>query len=136
MANGPSVIVFDVNETLSDMAPMRDRFAQIGCPPDHARLWFASLLRDGFALTAAGDMGRFAEIGAEALRILLADVHLTMAADQAVDHIMKGFMMLDVHPDVPDGVRVPQSSRVPPGYADQWSHPGRRAAVRTGRHPG
>jgi 2-haloacid dehalogenase len=105
MANEPSVIVFDVNETLSDMAPMRDRFAQIGCPPDHARLWFASLLRDGFALTAAGDMGRFAEIGAEALRILLTDVHLTMAADQAVDYIMKGFMMLDLHPDVPDGVR-------------------------------
>jgi 2-haloacid dehalogenase len=36
---------------------------------------------------------------------LLTDVHLTMAADEAVDHIMRGFMLLDVHPDVPDGVR-------------------------------
>jgi len=48
------VVVFDVNETLSDMAPLAQRFADIGAPPALARLWFAALLRDGFARTAAG----------------------------------------------------------------------------------
>ena len=68
MRTAPSVIVFDVNETLSDMSPLADIFAETGAPASLAKLWFATLLRDGFALTAAGDNSAFAEIGAEALR--------------------------------------------------------------------
>lgn len=64
----PSTIIFDVNETLSDMSPMGQRFVEVGAPAHLAKLWFATLLRDGFALTAAGDKGTFAGIGAEALR--------------------------------------------------------------------
>jgi 2-haloacid dehalogenase len=100
----PSVIVFDVNETLSDMSPLADRFAETGAPASLAKLWFATLLRDGFALTAAGDNSAFAEIGAEALRGLLAGTDLSMETDAAVDHIMQGMAGLEVHPDVPDGV--------------------------------
>jgi hypothetical protein len=32
MRTPPSVIVFDVNETLSDMAPMAGRFTDVGAP--------------------------------------------------------------------------------------------------------
>ncbi len=63
MAGRPSVIVFDVNETLSDMAPMGQRFADVGADPRLARLWFAALLRDGFALTVAGAREDFAVLG-------------------------------------------------------------------------
>ncbi len=59
MNTAPSVIVFDVNETLSDMSPMGERFAEVGVPAQLAKLWFATLLRDGFALTAAGGNGAF-----------------------------------------------------------------------------
>ena len=52
MAVGASVVVFDVNQTLSDLAPMARRFADVGAPEHLAKLWFATLLRDGFALTA------------------------------------------------------------------------------------
>jgi len=34
MSPSASVIVFDVNETLSDMSPMAGRFADIGAPED------------------------------------------------------------------------------------------------------
>jgi hypothetical protein len=44
MSPSPSVIVFDVNETLSDMSPMAGRFADIGAPEHLAKLWFATLL--------------------------------------------------------------------------------------------
>jgi 2-haloacid dehalogenase len=98
------VIVFDVNETLSDMSPLADRFAETGAPASLAKLWFATLLRDGFALTAAGDNKAFAEIGAEALRGLLVDFNLNMEPDAAVEHIMQGMAGLGLHPDVPDGV--------------------------------
>lgn len=50
----PSVIAFDVNETLSDMAPMARRFTDVGALDFLATVWFTALLRDGFALTAAG----------------------------------------------------------------------------------
>jgi 2-haloacid dehalogenase len=33
----PSVIVFDVDETLSDMAPLAGRFAEVGAPELLAR---------------------------------------------------------------------------------------------------
>jgi 2-haloacid dehalogenase len=101
-----SVIVFDVNETLSDMSPMAERFAEIGAPAQLAKLWFATLLRDGFALTAAGGNGAFAKIGAEVLRGLLADAGIGTDPERAVEHVMAGMAGLGLHPDVPEGVRA------------------------------
>jgi len=106
VTDAASVIVFDVNETLSDMAPLAQRFTEVGAQAALAKLWFAALLRDGFALTAAGDNGRFAEIGAETLRGLLLDVPLNRRADEAVEHVMQGMGQLTVHSDVADGVRA------------------------------
>ena len=100
------VIVFDVNETLSDMAPMADRFADIGAPPHLASLWFAALLRDAFALTAAGSTERFATFAADGVRSVLHGVECNRSVDEAVQHVLDGFQDLPVHPDVPDGVRA------------------------------
>lgn len=102
----PSVIVFDVNETLSDMAPLARRFADIGAPEWLARVWFASLLRDGFALAAVGGQETFARLADGALRAALAGARLSRPAGDAVDHVLSGFSELSVHPDVPDGVRL------------------------------
>ena len=102
----PSVIVFDVNETLSDMAPLAGRFADVGAPELAAQVWFASLLRDGFALTATGGRETFGRLGEGVLRAVLAGVRLNRPADDAVDHVLAGFANLSVHPDVPDGVRI------------------------------
>ena len=43
----PTILVFDVNETLSDMSPMGQRFEDVGAPEHLAKTWFAGLLRDG-----------------------------------------------------------------------------------------
>ncbi|MGI8448933.1 MAG: haloacid dehalogenase type II [Streptosporangiaceae bacterium] len=102
----PSVIVFEVNETLSDMAPLAGRFADVGAPQLLAQVWFASLLRDGFALTATGGKEAFGRLAEGALRAVLAGVPLDRSADDAVDHVLAGFADLGVHPDVPDGVRI------------------------------
>lgn len=100
------VIAFDVNETLSDMSPMGQRFREVGATGDMARLWFATLLRDGFALAASGDNGSFANIGADVLRGLLSGAELDRPLDAAVDHVMAGMKELGVHPDVPEGIRA------------------------------
>ena len=75
-------------------------------PVSFAALWFATLLRDGFALTAVGGSGRFADIGAEVLGGLLRGVSLDRNLDEAVDHVMDGPAGLGLHPDVPEGVRA------------------------------
>jgi 2-haloacid dehalogenase len=101
----PTVVVFDVNETLSDMAPMAQRFADVGAPQTLARLWFSNVLRDGFALTCAGASQPFATVADGVLRVLLEDVDLDRPTDDAVTHVLAGFAELPVHPDVPPGMR-------------------------------
>ncbi len=108
MDSAPAVIVFDVNETLSDMTPMADRFEEIGAPRWLAETWFASVLRDGFALTAAGRNEKFASIARGALQSALGGIRgghtsgpmLTRPIGEAVEHIMNGFGELPLHADV------------------------------------
>ena len=102
----PAVLIFDVNETLSDMAPMAERFEDIGAPGHLAKTWFAGLLRDGFALTAVDGSDSFARIAAENLRVDLHSVSLNRDTEEAVEHVMEGFGGLPVHADVPDGIRA------------------------------
>lgn len=101
----PWVLIFDVNETLSDMSPMAERFEDVGAPAHLAKTWFAGLLRDGFALTAVDASDSFARIAAGALRVSLHALSLNRGTEEAVQHIMDGFGGLQVHPDVPDGIR-------------------------------
>lgn len=100
----PDVVVLDVNETLSDMAPLAQLFEQSGAPAQLARTWFASVLRDGFGLAAAGASARFTDIAADLLRSLLREAGVT-DVDPAAERILSGFSELDVHPDVPQGLR-------------------------------
>jgi len=102
----PEVLVLDVNETLSDMAPLADRFAAVGAPGDLAATWFSGVLRDGFALAVHGTAEPLATIAAEQLRSLLAGASLDRGLDDAVDHVMAGFTSLGVHDDVPEGLRA------------------------------
>jgi 2-haloacid dehalogenase len=102
--SAPAAIVFDVNETLSDMSPLGARFVEVGASASSAPLWFASVLRDGFALTAAGENPTFAGIARELLMLQLSDVQLNRPLDEAADHVMDGFAHLELHADVASGV--------------------------------
>jgi 2-haloacid dehalogenase len=103
----PDVIVFDVNETLSDMSPLAQRFTEVGAPPALMPTWFAALLRDGFALTAVGENPAFAEVGKGVLRGFLTSVDgLNRGVDDAVAHVMGGFSQLALHHDVAEGLTM------------------------------
>ena len=104
MTSRPSLLIFDVNETLSDLAPMAQRFDEVGAPGHLAKTWFAGLLRDGFALSVNGDNPAFADLAKDGLRGLLTGLPLDRDVDDAVEHVMSGVLELDVHPDVTDGV--------------------------------
>jgi 2-haloacid dehalogenase len=99
----PTVLVLDVNETLSDLSPLRETFAALGASPETADTWFAATLRDGFALTVAGARPSFVDLAADNARTLLArQVH---GLDAAADQVVKAFRSLTVHPDVAEGLQ-------------------------------
>lgn len=101
------VLVFDVNETLSDMSPLQSRIEEVGAPPHLFTVWFAGVLRDGFALTAAGAYAEFSAVARDGIRALLPSVPgWSGDVEEAARHVLAGFADLDLHPDVPDGVRA------------------------------
>lgn len=102
------VLLLDVNETLTDLAPMDDRFAAVlptGAPAGTLRrLWFARVLRDGFAMTAAAvepSFGELAKVQAEQV-LAMADADDPAAG---AEHVVAGMSALDLHPDVPEALR-------------------------------
>ncbi|MBM9504334.1 haloacid dehalogenase type II [Actinacidiphila acididurans] len=100
------LVLFDMNETLSDMAPLRSRFKEIGLPGHLAATWFAGVLRDGIALTAAGGWASFGDVADDVLRGLLAGRRGWQGdPDRAVRAVLDAVNDLDVHPDVPDAIR-------------------------------
>lgn len=104
MPTNPSVIVFDVNETLSDMSSMGQRFAEAGAPAHLAKQWFAALLRDGFALSTTGDSAGFAAIGVELLTPLLEAAGIA-DAEETARGLATSVADLPLYPDAAGGVR-------------------------------
>jgi 2-haloacid dehalogenase len=100
----PDILLFDVYETLSDMSPLGGRFVDVGAPAPLARTWLATLLLEGFALTAARAPAHFSQLAVGTLRSILAGLPLNRDADEAVAHIMGGFDELEVQSDVPAGL--------------------------------
>ena len=99
-----TTVVFDVNETLSDLTPLSERFTGLGAPEWVAPYWFASTLREGIALAAGGELRTFAEIGRETAAQLLRRHGSGADPDDGARQVLDGFLALPVHPDVHAGV--------------------------------
>ena len=85
MPRRPDVVAFDVNETLVSLEPI----AQL-LPDGMLPLWFARILRDGFALAVTGEASTFPELGR---------AHLAGVVDDP-DAVVARFAELDAYPDV------------------------------------
>lgn len=104
----PRVLVLDVNETLSDLSHLRKGVEQAGVHWTVVDLWFATVLRDGFALTVHDQQEGFAAIGEHALRTLAPSMD-----DEAVQAFLRSFSALPLHQDVAPGLRALVRQGVP-----------------------
>lgn len=102
MTHRPRVVVFDVLETLLDLAPLAARFEAVGQPPDRLEPWFMRFQRDAMALTLAGDAAPFEAVAREALRT--ETQHTISEAD--IDHILAGFATLPTFDDAAPALRT------------------------------
>lgn len=94
MAQRPMVVAFDVIETLFSLAPVGEALERAGCGPRGLDLFFARMLRDGFALSAAGDYRRFPELAAQATTFVLPE-----ASPEQRQAVLDAFDRLEPHPD-------------------------------------
>ncbi|NUR98024.1 MAG: haloacid dehalogenase type II [Kribbellaceae bacterium] len=98
------VLVLDVNETLTDMEPLRDGFEAAGLPRHALDEWFAAILRDGFALTAVGAYTAFRDLAADLLTAELVAAGVEPSTE-TVGNVLSGFTRLPLHADVAPGLR-------------------------------
>lgn len=98
------LVVLDVNETLFGLDPVASAFASAGLDPAHLELWFARVLRDGFAVGLAGGLATFPELARHHVRVL-AEQRGLVVGDDAVEEVLAGFGAVVPHPDVPGGLR-------------------------------
>lgn len=95
----PVVVVFDVNETLLDLAPMRESFeAVFGSPPPLGE-WFARLLHGSLVANHLNDFRPFSEIGVEALLAIAAKLGPDLDESEA-EVLVAGMEALPAHSDV------------------------------------
>lgn len=97
----PRVLVLDVNETMSDLSHLRKLIEEAGLPWTLVDLWFAHVLRDGFALATVEEEAPFAEIAAHGLKQLAPDL-----SDELVATFVRSFGQLPLHRDVAPGLRA------------------------------
>ena len=103
MADLP-LIVFDVNETLLDLATMEPTFQRIFGDKGAMRLWFANLILYSAALTVAGCYVPFTEIGAAVMK-MLADTRNIKINDEDKKELTEKFSTMPPHSEVPAALR-------------------------------
>lgn len=98
-----SVVVFDVNETLLDLKPIREWFrGRFDNEPD-ASMWFAELLRLSFVSATTNTYTPFPELAAAALATVATRCQASIG-DGDVSHISEVFTTLPAHEDVVKGL--------------------------------
>ena len=103
MVTAPSVLVFDVNETLVDIDSMTPLFTRIFGDARALREWFAQLVVYSMTATLAERYTDFFSLGQAVLQ-MLADVHDVTITNDDLRSVKHGMLTMPAHPDVEDGL--------------------------------
>lgn len=100
---GPSVLIFDVNETLLDIESIAPLFDELFGDEGVLREWFAQLIMYSMAITLAGNYVTFPVLAQGVLR-MLGDIHRVDVTDDDVDRLKTGLLTMPAHPDAAEGL--------------------------------
>ena len=96
-------LIFDVNETLLDLAGLRSVFSEALGGGESLAEWFFRLLHGSLVANATDSFRSFETIGVEALRAVALRQGQELS-DRDARHLVDGFRSLPPHPDVPGGL--------------------------------
>ena len=100
----PRACVFDVNETLLDLAALDSRFESVFGDRSIRREWFLQMLQNAFVATITHTYSDFGALGNAALT-MVSERREVELADEDRQHILSGMRELPPHPDVEEGLR-------------------------------
>lgn len=103
------IIVFDVNETLLDLAPVRDWFHKRFEDNPGARAWFSELLRLSFVSAATDRYVPFTDLAAAALETVATTSTATIVSGD-IAQVRRLFVQLPPHRDVVKGLSLLKQS--------------------------
>jgi 2-haloacid dehalogenase len=96
----PTLIFFDVNETLLDLTPLRESVGKaLGGRPELLPLWFTTMLHYSLVTTVADRYSDFGAIGAACLRMVAKNHGITLD-EEAAKRAVSPIRSLPPHPDV------------------------------------
>lgn len=94
-------LFFDINETLLDLAPLKESIgAALGGRGELLPLWFVTLLQYSLVHTAIGDYRPFGEIGVDVLRMVAGRHGIELSRARAEEAVLEPLTRLPAHPDV------------------------------------
>ncbi len=103
----PKVLIFDVNETLLDLAPLKKSVGEaLGGREDLLPLWFSTMLHYSLVETLSDNYHSFGEIGTAALMMVAETRGIEMEYDEAKESIVTPLRALPPHPDVVAGLKA------------------------------
>jgi 2-haloacid dehalogenase len=99
----PSVLVFDVNETLIDIDSLAPLFVEKFGDERVLRDWFAQLVMYSMTVTLAGNYVDFSTLAQGVLR-MLGDIHGVPVTQDDLQSLKIGLLTMPAHPDAADGL--------------------------------
>lgn len=100
----PSVLVFDVNETLLDIESLSPLFQRVFGDAGVLREWFAQLVMYSMTLTLSGLYKDYVALG-QGVFEMLAAIHKVKITRSHVDALRQGLWTLPAHADVAPGLQ-------------------------------
>jgi 2-haloacid dehalogenase len=97
------VCVFDVNETLLDLAALDPLFERVFGDAAVRRLWFNQMLQSAFVATMTDAYTTFGEAAGAALEMTEERLGVKVSEDDRQE-ILGGLRVLPPHPEVPDSL--------------------------------
>ena len=103
----PKVIIFDVNETLLSLDPLKTSVGEaLGGREDLLPLWFSTMLHYSLVETLSDQYHSFGEIGTAALMMVAETQGITLDYDDAKKSIVTPLRSLPPHPDVVEALKA------------------------------
>ena len=99
LRHAPTVLVFDVNETLLDIGTLTPLFLRLFGDAAVSRAWFAQLVLHSQSVTLAGLYQPFGALGAGVLRMLGA-IHAVAVAEADIAELETRILAMPAHADV------------------------------------
>jgi 2-haloacid dehalogenase len=100
----PSILVFDVNETLLDIEFLAPVFQRVFGDRQALREWFAQLILYSEAITLSGPYTPFFSLGQGVLK-MLGTIHRVSVQQSDVDELRTRMLTMPAHPDVLPGLK-------------------------------